>query len=386
MAYKVPFVNFPEHYKTIKEEILKAMDDVLSRGDLILRKDVEEFERKFADFIGSKYAVGLNSGTDTMFLPLKALGIGPGDEVITVSHTFVASIAVIVQTGAKPVLVDVKEDFTIDMDQIEKVITPKTKAIIPVHFNGRVCEMDRLMEIAQKHKLFVIEDAAQAFGSKYKNKMAGSFGLAGSFSLYPFKVLGCFGDGGIVTTDDESLAEKIRLLRDHGQKTPAPEQARYGAGKTEIVCFGWNSRLDNLQAAILNVKFKYVPAWIERRREIASIYDKALAGIKEIKLPPAPGSDKDHFDNFQNYVLKAERRDKLAAFLKEKGVETLIKDPIANHKQPGLGLSYFNLPYTEKLAEEVISLPMYPELTQEQIEYAINCVRDFYKSSLPTEA
>ncbi len=370
MAYKVPFVNFPEHYKTIKEEILKAMDDVLSRGDLILRKDVEEFERKFADFIGSRYAVGLNSGTDTMFLPLKALGIGPGDEVITVSHTFVASIAVIVQTGAKPVLVDVKEDFTIDVDQIEKVITPKTKAIIPVHFNGRVCEMERLMEIAQKHKLFVIEDAAQAFGSKYKNKMAGSFGLAGSFSLYPFKVLGCFGDGGIVTTSDELLAGKIRLLRDHGQKT-----------KTEIVCFGWNSRLDNLQAAILNVKFKYVPAWIERRREIASIYDKALAGVKEIKLPPAPGSDKDHFDNFQNYVLKAERRDELAAFLKEKGVETLIKDPVANHKQQGLGLSYFSLPYTEKLAEQVISLPMYPELTQEQIEYVINCIKEFYTLS-----
>ncbi len=368
MAYKVSFVNFPEHYKTIKEEILKTMDDVLSRGDLILRKDVEEFERKFADFIGTKYAVGLNSGTDAIFLSLKALGIGLGDEVITVSHTFVASIAVIVQTGAKPVLVDVKEDFTIDVDQIEKVITPKTKAIIPVHFNGRVCEMDRLMEIAQKHKLFVIEDAAQAFGSKYKNKMAGSFGLVGSFSLYPFKVLGCFGDGGIVTTDDELLAEKIRLLRDHGQKT-----------KTEIVCFGWNSRLDNLQAAILNVKFKYVPAWIERRREIASIYDKALIDVKEIKLPPALDFDKDHFDNFQNYVLKAERRDELAVFLKEKGVETLIKDPIANHKQPDLGLSYFNLPYTEKLAEEVISLPMYPELAQEQIEYVIECVRDFYK-------
>ena len=217
-----------------------------------MRRDVEEFEKNMAVFVGTKYAVGLNSGTDTMFLSLKALGIGPGDEVITVSHTFVASISAIVQVGAKPILVDVKEDFTMDIDKLEAAITKKTKAVIPVHLNGRMCEMDKLMEIVKSHNLIVIEDAAQAIGSKYQGKMAGSFGLAGSFSLYPFKVLGCFGDGGVLTTDDENLAGKVRLLRDHGQKTPAPEQARYGAGKTEIVCFGFNSRLDNIQAAILN--------------------------------------------------------------------------------------------------------------------------------------
>ena len=366
--YKVPFVNIPKQYQNMKEEILKTFDDVLSRGDLILRRDVEEFEKSIASFVGTKYAVALNSGTDTMFLPLKALDIGPGDEVITVSHTFIASIAVIVQVGAKPVLIDVKEDFTIDVDKIEAAITKKTKAIIPVHLNGRMCAMDRLMEIARKYNLIVIEDAAQAMGSKYKGEMAGSFGLVGSFSLYPFKVLGCFGDGGILTTDDKNLAEKIKLLRDHGQRT-----------KTEIVCFGWNSRLDNLQAAILNLKFKYLPQYIQRRREIASFYDKGLIDVKGVKLPPAPGSDEEHFDNFQNYVLKAEKRNELYDFLKEKGVETLVKDPIANHRQPGLGLSHFQLPYTEKLAKEVISLPMYPELAQEQIEYVIECVRKFYE-------
>jgi len=395
MAYKVPFVDVPKQYQIIKEEVLRTIDDVLSRGDLILRKDVEDFEKNIASYVGTKYAVSLNSGTDTMFLSLKALGIGPGDEVITVSHTFVASIAVIVQTGAKPILVDVKEDFTMDVDKLEAAITEKTKAIIPVHLNGRMCEMDKLMEIVKSHNLIVIEDAAQAIGSKYQGKMAGSFGLAGSFSLYPFKVLGCFGDGGVLTTDDENLAEKVRLLRNHGQKTPAPEQARYGAGKTEIVCFGFNSRLDNIQAAILNLKFKYLPQYIERRRKIALLYQKGLADVKGVKLPPSPDSDEKHFDNFQNYVLTAEKRDELYNFLKEKGVETLIKDPIANHKQPGLGLSHFNLPHTERLAEQVISLPMYPELSREQIEYVIECVRDFYKakrtmfsssSSLPTEA
>ncbi len=370
MVYKVPFVDVPKQYQKIEEEILKTVDDVLSRGDLILRKDVEEFEKNIADFVSTKYAVGLNSGTDAMFLPLKAFGIGPGDEVITVSHTFIASIAVIVNVGATPVLVDVKEDFTMDVDKLKEAITEKTKAIIPVHLNGRMCEMDRLMDIAQKHNLIVIEDAAQSMGSKYKGKMAGSFGQVGSFSLYPFKVLGSFGDAGIMTTNDAGLAEKIRLLRDHGQKN-----------KTEIVCFGFNSRLDNLQAAILNLKFKYLQEYIKRRREIASLYQKGLAEVAELKLPPSPDSDKDHFDNFQNYVLKAERRNELYNFLKEKGIETLIKDPIPNHWQRGLSLEKFKLPISERLAKEVISLPMYPELTDKQVEYTIECVKNFYKNN-----
>lgn len=362
---KVPFVDPKIHYQQLKKEILKAIDDVLSRGDLILRKDVEEFEKNIAAFVGTKYAIGLNSGTDALFLSLRAAGISPGDEVITVAHTFVASVAAIVHCGAKPILVDVREDFLMDVEKVESLITPKTKAIIPVHFNGRVCDMEKLMEIAKKHNLIIIEDAAQALGAKFDGKVAGSMGLTGCFSLYPFKILGAFGDGGIVTTNDENIAQKIRLLRDHCQKT-----------KTELVCYGFNSRLDNLQAAILNVKFRYLPEWIKRRQEIANLYNQGLSDIPEVKLPPKP--DKKHFDIYQNYVLRVQKRDELFEYLKEKEIETLIKDPIALHHHPALGLSQFNLPYTEKLAREVISLPIYPELSNQQIQYIIGCIKEFY--------
>ncbi len=368
---KVPFVNYPLQYHNIKEEVDSKISDILNRGDLILRRDVEEFEEKLAKFVGTKYAVGLNSCTDGLFFSLKALGIGddPDDEVITVSHTFVASISVIVQAGAKPVLVDVGDDFLIDISKIEEAITENTKAIIPVDLNGRVCDMEKIMEIAEKHNLYVIEDSAQALGGKFKGKMAGSWGITGNFSFYPAKVLGCFGDGGAITTNDGGIAEKIRLFRDHGQKT-----------KREIILYGWNSRLDNIQAGILNIKIKYLPEWIKRRREIASIYDNGLKEIAEIKLPPVPDSDGDHFDIFQNYVLRAERRDELFNYLKNSGVETLIKDPIANHKQKSLHLLNFHLPISEKLANEVISLPMYPELTNKQVEYVIKQVKEFYQS------
>lgn len=362
---KVPFVNYPLQYKDLKKEIDNAIQDILQRGDLILRRDVEEFERNLANFVGTKYAVSLNSCSDALIFSLMASGIKSGDEVITVSHTFFSTIEAIHHVGAKLLLVDVGEDFLMDMDKLEQVITPKTKAVIPVHLNGRVCDMERLMEIAQKHNLIIVEDAAQALGAKFQEKKAGSFGLAGCFSFYPAKILGALGDGGVVTTNDEKIAEKIRLLRNHGQKT-----------KTEIVCYGFTSRLDNLQAAVLNVKFRYLPNWIERRRQIAEIYNKGLSNIVEVKLPPV--SDEQHSDVYQNYVLRAERRDDLAEFLKNRGVETLIKDPIPNHWHKELGLSYFKLPITEQLAQKVISLPMYPELTQEQIQYVINCLKEFY--------
>lgn len=367
MNHKVPFVNYPLAYHHLEKEIDAAIKDVLNRGDLILRKDVEEFEKKLADFLGVKQAVGVNSGTDALIFALRAAGIGPGDEVITVSHTFVASIAAVIQVGAKPILVDIREDFNMDIDKIEDLITDKTKAILPVHLNGRACQMDVLMEIAQKNNLVVIEDAAQALGAKFGGKMVGSFGLAAGYSFYPAKLLGAFGDGGAVATNDEELAEKVRLYRNHGQKPP------------QIVCYGETSRLHNIQAAILNVKFKYLPEWIKRKREIASIYNQGLSGIPEVKLPPSPNSDGRYFDIYQNYVIKAQKRDELFSFLKDKGVETLIKDPIAVHHHPNLRLSHFKLPYTEKLAKEVISLPIYPELTQEQIDYVINCVKEFYK-------
>lgn len=367
MKWKVPFVNYPLQYKILKKEIDGAIKNVLERGDLILRKDVENFEKRLAKFVGAKYAVGLNSGTDALFFSLKAARIGKGDEVITVSHTFVASISAIIHCQAKPILVDVREDFLIDPEKIEKAITKKTKAIIPVHLNGRVCQMDEIMEIARKHNLIVIEDAAQALGAKYKGKMAGIFGLAGCFSFYPAKILGAFGDGGTVVTNNKKIAEKIRLLRNHGQKT-----------KTKIVCYGFNSRLDNLQAAILNVKFKYLGKWIKRRREIAKIYNEGLKDVPEIFLPPSPNSDPKYFDVYQNYVIRAQKRDKLREFLTKKGIETLVKDPIPNHLQKGLSLEKFHLPKTEKFSKEVLSLPIYPELKNWQVEYVIDSIKKFY--------
>jgi len=378
MKYKVPFVNYPLQYHNLEREIDKTIKDVLNRGDLILRKDVEKFEKNIAKFLGVKYGVGVNSGTDALIFALKAAGIGPGDEVITVSHTFFATIEAIHHCGAKPILIEVGEDFNMNMEKIEEVITSKTKAILPVHLNGRVCNMEKLMKVARKYNLIVIEDAAQALGAEFKGKKAGSFGLAGCFSFYPAKILGSFGDGGAVVTNDVKIAEKISLFRNHGQKTSAPEQARYGAGRTEIFCYGWTSRLHNLQAAILNVKFKYLPKWITRRRAIADIYNKGLSNISKIKLPPSLNSDKRYFDIYQNYVIKAQKRDALFEFLEKRGVETIIKDPVPNHWHKELGLSCFHLPFSEQLAKEIISLPMYPELTDEQVKFVINCVRKFY--------
>lgn len=368
MKYKVPFVNYPLQYKNLGREIDVAIKDVLLRGDLVLREDVEKLEKSIAFFVGTRFAVGVNSCTDALIFALKAAGIKKGDEVITVSHTFFATIEAIHHCGAESILIDVGEDFLIDPEKIEKVITKRTRAILPVHLNGRVCEMDKIMRLAKKYNLIVIEDAAQSLGAKFEGKMAGSFGLAGCFSFYPAKILGAFGDGGIVTTNNKNIAERTRLLRNHGQKT-----------KTEIVCYGFTSRLHNLQAAVLNVKFKHLPKWIKRRRGIAQIYSKGLLDVPEIKIPPAPKADVRFFDVYQNYIIKAKKRDKLFNYLKENGVETLIKDPIPLHFHAALGLSRFKLPHTERLAKEVISLPMYPELTDKQVEYVITRVRNFYE-------
>lgn len=362
---KVPFVNYSLQYKNIEKEIDGTIKRILSSGNLILRQDVEDFEKKLAEFLGVKYAVGLNSCTDALIFSLLASGIKERDEVITVSHTFFATIEAIMHCKATPVLVEVGEDFVMDVSKVEAVITDKTKAIIPVHLNGHMVDMEKLLDIAKKHNLAIIEDSAQALGASQNGKKAGSLGLSSCFSFYPAKLLGAFGDGGAVCTNDEALAEKVRLLRNHGQKT-----------KTEIVMCGFTSRLDNLQAAVLNVKIKYVPQWIERRREMARFYNEGLKDIKEIKIPTY---DKAGFyDIFQNYVLRTERRDQLFEFLNGKGVECLVKDKVPNHQQLIEGLPSFSLPFSEQLAKEVISLPMYPELDNSQIDYVINCVKEFF--------
>ncbi|MDD5065514.1 MAG: DegT/DnrJ/EryC1/StrS family aminotransferase [bacterium] len=370
MGYKVPFVDLPKHYQELEKELMPVIKDVLfTRADLIMRGDLKEFEEGIARFVGTRYAVGLNSGTDAIFLSLLAAGIGKGDEVITVAHTFVATVAAIHFSGATPVLVDVGRDHNMNVDLIEKAITKKTKAIIPVHLNGRICHMKKIMELAKKHDLAVIEDACQSLGAKFDGQTAGSIGLTGCFSMYPFKILGGPGDGGILVTNDKAIEEKIRLYRDHSLNRKT----------MEIVNFGFNSRLDNFHAAILNVKLKYLPNWIIRRREVAKIYQDGLRDVKEITLPLILDENPSFHDVFQNYVITCKERDQLAGFFTENGIETLISWRIPMHFHKGLNLNHFKLPETERISREVVSLPMNTEITNDQVQYVVETIRKFYK-------
>lgn len=364
-GYRVPFVDYRKQYLGLKERLDAAIQRTLGEGNLILREDVSTFERDLAALVGAREAIGLNSGTDALIFALRAAGIGPGDEVVTVAHTFLASIAAIVHVRATPVLVDVGDDYLMDMEAAAAAVTPRTRAMLPVHLNGRVCEMDRCLEVARQHDLLVVEDAAQALGATFDGRPAGSFGVASCFSFYPAKLLGAAGDAGAVSTSDPGIARTVRLLRDHGRET-----------KERHVLYGFTSRLDNLQAAILNAKMPCVPAWIERRRSLAAIYDEALASVPEVRLPPRP--DARHRDVYQNYVVRAERRDELAAHLRASGVEVLVSNPVAVHQHPALGLSGSDLPLTTRLASEVLSLPLVPELEDWQVAYAADAVRAFY--------
>ncbi len=370
MVYKVRFVNFPRQYQQLKKEFDQVFEEIMAGGDFILRRHLEEFEKRIAKYVGTKYAIGVNTGTDALYLSAHALGFGPGDEVITVAHTFVATVGAIVQCGAIPVLVDIREDFNIDVNEIERVITPRTKGIIPVHLNGHSCEMDKIIEIAKKYHLRVIEDAAQALGAEFKGQRCASFGDTGIFSFYPAKILGTAGDGGMICTNDDELARRLRAYRDNGR-----------VESVEVVeCFGWCSRLDNLHAAILNMKFNYLDRWIERRREIARIYDEGLSDIDNLILHPV--SNDDYFDVYQNYVIRCKRRDELVSHLRNSGVEVLISWPKPLHKQEALGLSHFQLPVTERISSEVVSLPMYPELTDEEVQFVIDSIKKFFKQNL----
>lgn len=371
MSFRVRFVNYQRQYQLYKKEFNDVFDEIMSNGDYILRKHLERFEKRIAEYVGTKYAIGVNTGTDALYLSAHALGFGPGDEVITVAHTFVATVGAIIQCGAKPVLIDIKEDFNMDVDQIESAITRKTKGIIPVHLNGHACNMDKIMELVSKYNLSVIEDAAQALGSKFKGKRCASFGDTGIFSFYPAKMLGTAGDGGMICTNKDKLARKLKAFRDNGR-----------VESVEVIeCFGWCSRLDNLHAALLDMKFDYFEKWIARRREIAKLYDEGLSGIGDVITHPRASGN--YFDVYQNYVIRSKYRDKLVNYLKESGIEVLISWPMPLHKQKALGLGHFNLPTTERISSEVVSLPMYPELTDEEVLIVIDTVRNFFdKKSL----
>jgi len=365
---QIPFFRYPHVFGQQRDEILAAMLNVMERGAFILQDELKQFEQQVAAFAGAKYAIGMANGTDTLFLALKAAGIGPGDEVILASHTYISTAAAVHFAGGTPVLVDCGSDHLIDPAAVAAAVTSRTKAIMPTQLNGRTCDMDRLHAIATKHNLLIIEDAAQALGSKFKGRCAGTFGFAGSISLYPAKVLGCFGDGGLLFTNDAGNYSTLKQLRDHGRNDDGL-----------VVRWGMNSRLDNLNAAVLLTKLTIYPQEMERRRQLARLYRQGLQDLEDMTLPPGPDNDADHFDIYQNYEVEAGRRDALREHLTQNGVRTIIQwagTPV--HQFKDLGLPKFNLPATDRLFQRCFLLPMNTSLTDSEVAYICEVIRKFY--------
>ena len=361
-ARAVPFFDYRRVFTSEEEDLVEIFRDVGRRGAFIMQEDLGRFERNLAAFLGARHTLGVANATDGLLIALRAAGIGPGDEVIFCSHTMVATAAAIHFAGAVPVPVECGADHLIDPAAVEAAITPRTRAILPTHLNGRTADMDALAA----HGLPVIEDAAQALGSRFKGRAAGTFGIAAAISFYPAKVLGCLGDGGAVITNDAAVHDRMLQLRDHGRRADG-----------EIVSWGLNSRLDNLQAAILDDRLRRHDQAVGRRRAIARLYREALDDLLELKLPPL--EDADHFDVFQNYEIEAVKRDQLRAYLKSRGIGTLIPwGGKAVHQWDGLGFEV-HLPFTEKLFKRLLLLPMNPWLSDSDVEYVASSVRDFYR-------
>ncbi len=365
---KVEFLDLKVQYEGIKDEINAAVEDVLRRGKFILGEEVLRLEEGIASFCGTKYAVGVASGTDALVLSLRASGIGEGHSVITTPFTFVATAEAILRVGAKVIFCDISSrTLNIDVGKLDGKITGDTKAILPVHLYGQAVEMAPLMEVAQKHNLIVIEDVAQAFGGEYKGKKLGSLGKAGCLSFFPTKILGACGDAGMVVTDDRELRDMIRLLRGHGCRQKHGCETR-----------GYNSRLDEIQAAILRVKLKKVGAWITLRRKIAKLYSELLKGTGVVI--PFEAEYGKHTYNY--YCLRCSRRDALVDHLASKQIQTGIYYPVPLHLQDGfkfLQIDRGELPVAEKMAEEVLAIPIFPEMTESQIHYVADTIRSFYK-------
>jgi dTDP-4-amino-4,6-dideoxygalactose transaminase len=367
-SMEIPFFRYPHVFTQHREELLNAVHDVLERGSFILQEDLAQFEQEVAEFVGSKHAIGVADGTESMILALLAAGIGQGDEVIFCSHTYIATADAIHFVGATPVPCDMGFDNLMDPDDVRTRITTNTKVIMPTQLNGRVCDMTRLQEIADEHGLLIIEDAAQALGAKFDGKCAGTFGYAGSISLYPAKVLGCFGDGGLLFTQDDETAKVLRQLRDHGRNEEGV-----------VVRWGLNSRLDNLQAAVLRVKLRHFAKDIDRRREIATLYSNELGDLHELQLPPTPDSDQDHFDIYQNYEIQADSRNDLQSYLRARGIGTIVQwAGKAVHQFPELDLGSHSIPKVEAFVQRCLLLPMNTSLSNEEIEYTCEQTRSFY--------
>ena len=361
------FFKYPDQFAQHSKVLNKLFQAVSSRGAFIMQDDLSKFEDKLAKYTGIKYALGVANATDAMLLLLKAGGIGEGDEVIFCTHTMVATASAIKFTGATPVPVEAGPGHLMNAASVEAAITSKTKAIMPTQLNGRVANMDAIIKIADKHNLQVYEDSAQALGAKYKGQSAGSFGMGGCISFYPAKVLGCFGDGGAVLTNDKEIYKTIKLMRDHGRGEDG-----------NVSVWGYNSRLDNLQAAILNYFFDDYEGIVERRRVIADLYAEGLKYVKELILPPAVDSDVNHFDIYQNYEIEAKKRDELKVYLADKGVGTLIQwGGQAVHEFRDLGFTQ-SLPYTENIMRMGLLLPINMSNTNDEIDYVCQCIMDFY--------
>jgi dTDP-4-amino-4,6-dideoxygalactose transaminase len=365
---KIPFLSFEEVNKKIKPEILKSFETFFDNNWYVLGEQVVQFEKEYATFTQSIYAVGLSNGLDALHIALKALGIGKGDEVIIPSNTYIATALAVSYVGAKPVFVEPNmETYNIDPAKIESTITSKTKAIMPVHLYGQACEMETIMEIAKKHQLFVIEDNAQAQGASYKNKMTGTWGEINGTSFYPGKNLGALGDAGAVTTNDNLLAEKAKVLRNYGS------EKKY---HNEII--GYNMRLDECQAGFLSVKLNYLLEWTKKRQEIAFWYNSALKGLGDLILPQT-ASHASHV--YHLYVIRTKKRDALQKYLQQKEIGTLIHYPIPPHLQKAyeyLGYKKGDLPIAEELADTCLSLPIWPGITKQQVEFIAHNIREFY--------
>jgi dTDP-4-amino-4,6-dideoxygalactose transaminase len=362
----IPFSDLSLQYLSLKEEIDASIQRVLDGGWFVLGREVQAFEEEFAKYVGARYAVGVGSGTEALHLGLVACGVGPGDEVITVSHTAVATVAAIELTGARPVLVDIDPlSYTMDPAYVEESMGPATKAIVPVHLYGQMADLDPILSIARRHGLKVVEDAAQAHGAEYKGRKAGSVGDVGCFSFYPTKNLGAFGDGGLVVTSNADLAERLRLLRQYGWRERYVSSMR-----------GTNSRLDELQAAILRVKLKKLDEWNGVRREHAALYDELLADAAVIT--PVEMEYAKHC--YHIYAVRSRQREELRRFLRENDVGVLVHYPVPVHLQEAyadLGFGEGSLPVTEQVASEVLTLPVAPEVTKEQIRKVCDLVREF---------
>ncbi len=365
---QIPFVDLQAQYRALKTEMDTAVLRVMQQCNFILGKEVGDFERAFAAYVGAKHCVGVASGLDALKLALEALGIGPGDEVIVPAHTFIASALAVSAVGARPVLVEVEEDsFNLDPKRLDAALTPRTKAVMPVHLYGQPADLDPILDFARRHGLRVVEDASQAHGARYRGRRVGTFGDAGCFSFYPGKNLGAYGDAGGLVTDDDALAERVRFLRNYGQEV-----------KYKHVVKGYNLRLDTLQAAVLSVKLPHLDNWNARRLAHAAAYTHALEGVGDLKLPRVIYGD--HV--FHLYVIRTARRNALQNHLTERGIATVIHYPVPIHLQAAyadLGYPRGTFPTTERLADEILSLPMYAELTPEQQDYVVAAVKDFFR-------